>query len=59
VVATVPHDKAVSFFNSLIHVIDLAPIMRDRVAVPESIFGLVTIFILGWFAGVLIACFYN
>lgn len=57
--ATVSHDKAVIFFNSLLHGLDLGPILRTSVPVSQVALGLVTIFILCWFAGVLIAGIYN
>jgi hypothetical protein len=57
--ATVPHDKAVVFFNSLLHGIDVGPILKTSMPVSQVAMGLVTTFILGWFAGVLIAGIYN
>lgn len=57
--ATVPHEQAVIFFNSLLHGLDVEPILKTSVPVGDVALGLVTTFILGWFAGVLIAGFYN
>lgn len=57
--ATVSHDKAVIFFNSLLHGLDVAPILKTSVPVSQVAMGLVTIFILCWFAGLLIAGIYN
>ena len=57
--ATVPHEQAVLFFNSLLHGLDVEPILKNSVHVGDVVLGLVTTFILGWFAGVLIAGFYN
>lgn len=57
--ATVSHDKAVVFFNSLLHGLDVGPILKTSVPVSQVALGLVTIFILCWFAGVLIAGIYN
>jgi hypothetical protein len=57
--ATVPHEQAVLFFNSLLHGLDVEPILKTSVPVADVALGLVTTFILGWFAGVLIAGFYN
>ena len=57
--ATVPHDEAVVFFNSLLHGLDVAPIRKTSVPVSQVALGVVTIFILCWFAGVLIAGVYN
>ena len=57
--ATVSHDQAVVFFNSLLHGLDVGPILKTSVPVSQVALGLVTIFILCWFAGVLIAGIYN
>ena len=57
--ATVPKESAVTFFNSLLHGIDVGPILKTSVPPGQVVLGLVTTFILGWFAGVLIAGFYN
>jgi hypothetical protein len=57
--ATVSHDKSVVFFNSLLHGLDVGPILKTSVPVSQVALGLVTIFILCWFAGVLIAGIYN
>ena len=57
--ATVPREKAVVFFNSLLHGLNVEPILKASVPAGEVVLGLITTFILGWFAGVLIAGFYN
>lgn len=57
--ATVPHEAAVIFFNSLLHGIDVEPILKTSVPPAQVVLGLVTTFILAWFAGVLIAGIYN
>ncbi|MGE3778189.1 MAG: DUF5676 family membrane protein [Pirellulaceae bacterium] len=57
--ATVAHDEAVVFFNSLLHGLDVGPILKSSVPVSQVALGLVSIFILCWFAGVLIAGIYN
>ncbi len=57
--ATVPREKAVVFFNSLLHGLDVESILKTSVPAGEVVLGLITTFILGWFAGVLIAGFYN
>ena len=57
--ATVPRDQAVIFFNSLLHGIDVDPILRQSVPIGEIAIGVVTTFALGWIAGLLIAHFYN
>jgi hypothetical protein len=55
----VPREKAVVFFNGLLHGLDVEPILKTSVPAGEVVLGLITTFILGWFAGVLIANFYN
>ena len=57
--ATVPHEQAVIFFNSLLHGLDVGPILKVSVPISQVGLGLVTTFILGWLAGVLIAGIYN
>jgi len=57
--ATVPQESAVTFFNSLLHGIDVEPILKTSVPPAQVVLGLFTTFILGWFAGVLIAVIYN
>ena len=57
--ATVPREKAVIFFNSLLHGLDVGPILKTSVPISQVALGMVTTFILGWFAGVLIAGLYN
>ena len=57
--ATVPHDKAVLFFNSLLHGLDVGPILRSSVPLLEALLGVISTFILGWIAGVIIAGVYN
>lgn len=57
--ATVPHDAAVTFFNSLLHGLDVEPVLKTSVPPAQVVLGLVTTFILAWFAGVLIAGIYN
>ena len=57
--ATVPRDKAVFFFNSLLHGLNVEPILKTSIPGSEVLMGLTTTFIMGWFAGVLIAGFYN
>jgi len=56
---TVPHDRAVAFFNSLMHGIDVGPILRAGVSPVEVALGLLGTFVLGWFAGAFVAVFYN
>ncbi|MCB1095994.1 MAG: hypothetical protein KDN22_10510 [Verrucomicrobiae bacterium] len=57
--STVPREKAITFFNSLLHGLDVAPILRAEVSFFEVALGIVSTFVLGWFAGAMIAGFYN
>ena len=57
--AIVPREQAVVLFNSLLHGFNVDPILKTGVPAAEVALGLVTTFILGWFAGVLIAGLYN
>jgi hypothetical protein len=57
--ATVPQDSAVTFFNSLLHGLDVEPILKTSVPATQIALGLATTFVLGWFAGVLIGGIYN
>ncbi|MGK0172816.1 MAG: hypothetical protein ACI9W2_004557 [Gammaproteobacteria bacterium] len=44
--ASVSHDQAVVFFNSLLHGLDAGPILKTSVSASPVALGLVTIFIL-------------
>lgn len=57
--STVPRDKAIVFFNGLLHGLDVGPILRAHVPLGEVLLGIVATFVLGWFAGAMIAGFYN
>ena len=54
-----PRDKAIAFFNSLVHSIDVAPILRESIMPGEVLLGIVRRFALAWFMGAMIAAFYN
>jgi hypothetical protein len=47
------------FFNSLLHGLDVRPILKPAFPRPKALLGLVTTFILVWVAAVLIAGIYN
>lgn len=59
VMAVVPRDAAIRFFNSLMHGLDVTPIVRWDIPLWETALGLVEIFILGWLFGAVIAALYN
>ena len=59
VMSVVPQETAVRFFNSMMHGVNVEPIMRWDMPLWETIVGVVEIFILGWLFGAIIAVFYN
>ena len=59
VMMTVPKDVAIRFFNSIMHGVDVTPIMRWDMPWWEMVVGVLEIFILGWLFGAIIAVFYN
>lgn len=59
VMTTVGHTGAVTFFNSLLHGLDVSTILRMNVPLWEAAVGIVETFILGWLIGACIAGFYN
>lgn len=56
---TVGREGTIFFFNSLLHGLDVAPIIRMNVPALDAIFGIIQTFILGWLVGALIAAIYN
>lgn len=59
VMMTVPKEAAISFFNSMLHGIDVTPIMRWEMPISEMVMGILETFILFWLVGATIAVFYN
>lgn len=59
VMMTVSKDVAINFFNSLMHGVDVTPIVRWEMPWWETIVGVLEIFILGWLFGAIVAMFYN
>ena len=59
VLVGVGKEATVSFFNSLLHGLDTAPIIRMDIPFYEVCIGLVETFILGWLVGACIAGIYN
>ena len=59
VMASVPQDAAVRFFNSLLHGLDVRTIMRWDMPWPEMIIGVFETFILGWLFAAVVAVLYN
>ena len=56
---TVGHSGTVSFFNNLLHGLDVSTIVRMEVPIWEAILGIVETFVLFWIIGACIATFYN
>ncbi|WP_445731905.1 DUF5676 family membrane protein [Mariniflexile sp.] len=59
VIATAGQEGAITFFNSLLHGLDITNIIRMDVPLLEALIGIIQIFILGWLIGACIAAFYN
>lgn len=57
--STVPRDKQILFFNGLLHGLDVASILRATVPLGEVLLGIISTFVLAWFAGAMVAGFYN
>ena len=52
-------EQAISYFNTLLHGVDLSPILKMETSTLNVIYGVVQIFILGWLGGATIASIYN
>lgn len=59
VMATAGREGTITFFNSLLHGLDVSSIIRMDVPLLEAFFGIVQTFILGWLIGACMAAFYN
>lgn len=59
VMAILGKERAVIFFNSLMHGIDTSSIIRTNMPAWEMFIGIIEVFILGWLAGATIASIYN
>lgn len=53
------HDGTVRFFNSLLHGLDTAAVIRMDVPLWEAGIGIIETFIIFWFIGACIAAIYN
>ncbi|WP_440998560.1 DUF5676 family membrane protein [Fodinibius sp. SL11] len=56
---SVGREATIFFFNSLLHGLDVEPIIRMSVPPLDAFLGLIQTFILGWLVGALIATIYN
>ena len=59
VMITAGTEGTITFFNSLLHGLDITNIIRMDVSLLEAFLGIVQTFILGWLIGACIAAFYN
>ena len=59
VMLTLGHDSTVKFFNSLLHGLNVASIIRMDIPLVEVLTGLVQTFIISWLIGACIAGIYN
>ncbi len=56
---TAPKEFVVHFFNSILHGIDVGPIMRWRMPWWEMVIGVLEVFIFGWLFGAVFAVLYS
>jgi hypothetical protein len=59
VMSTVEREGTIAFFNTLLHGLDSAPIIRMDVPWWEAGLGIIQTFIIAWLIGACIAVFYN
>ncbi len=56
---TVGRENTIFFFNSLLHGLDVEPIIRMDIPWWEAVMGIIETFVLGWLIGGVIASIYN
>ncbi len=54
-----PHETMIRLYNTLLHGVDIGPIMREDISLIESAFGCALTFILAGIFGAVIAAVYN
>jgi len=59
VMRTVGKEHSIVFFNSLLHGLDVRPIIRMDIPLWEVLVGILAIFIIGWLIGATTAGIYN
>lgn len=59
VMAVAPKEATIRFFNSLMHGVDVEPIIRWEMPLWEVALGIAGTFILAWLTGGTIAAIYN
>ncbi len=58
-IALLGREGSVLFFNSLLHGIDVGPIVRSGMPWWEAAIGVVEVFAIGWLVGATVASVYN
>jgi hypothetical protein len=53
------HDGSITFFNNILHGLDVSSIVRMDISLADALIGLVQTFILSWLVGACIAVIYN
>lgn len=59
VVIFTSRETTITFFNSVLHGLDVTSILRTEMSSQEMIYGFIQIFIIGWLIGASIASIYN
>lgn len=59
VIMIMPKETAVAFYNSVLHGIDISTILMSSMSLPQLVFGLINMFIIGWLVGATFAAVYN
>ena len=57
--AVLGNEGSILFFNSLMHGIDIRPILKMDMPLSEMAMGFIGIFIMGWLVGATMAGIYN
>jgi len=58
-ISVLPREAAVRFFNSLFHCVDVQPLLRWETSFLETLFGVISVLILGWLFAAVVAVLYN
>ncbi len=59
VMVIVGREGTITFFNNLLHGLDVASIIRMNIPWWEGLIGMVEVFVIAWFFGACIAAIYN
>lgn len=58
-IALLGSERSVLFFNSVLHGVDVGPIVRSDMSWWETVIGIVEVFAIGWLLGATVAAIYN